>query len=52
MNQSKSPDFYDQVEDFILRHISEDTCGDANLNNEIGIFLISLLLAYKKEHEG
>jgi len=50
MTSKTSPDFYLQVEDFILRSISENTHGDSELNNEIGIFLFSLLLAFKKEH--
>ena len=50
MSNQQSPDFYLQVEDFILRSISENTHGDNELNNEIGIFLFSLLLAFKKEH--
>ena len=49
MPTNNSPDFYQQVEEFILRSISEDTLGDRALNNEIGIFLLSLLAGHKND---
>lgn len=43
------PDFYLQVEDFIISAASVDINGDPALNNEIGMFLLSLLYQHKKQ---
>lgn len=47
---SPQPDFYLQVEDFIIGSVSMDTTGDHVLNNEIGMFLFMLLCEHKKKY--
>ncbi|WP_317919069.1 hypothetical protein [Vibrio sp. MACH09] len=42
-------DFHLQVEDFIISAVAADITGDHALNNEIGMFLLSLLCYHKKQ---
>ena len=45
------PDFYLQVEDFILNTIGCDMDKDQPLNNEIRLFLLTLLNHHRKQEE-
>ncbi|NOI65987.1 hypothetical protein [Vibrio sp. 99-8-1] len=45
------PDFYLQVEDFIIGSVSTDTTGDHALNNEIGMFLLMLVHHHKVQEQ-
>jgi len=47
-NQTE-PDFYLQVEDFILNTIGSDMDKDQELNNEVRLFLLTLLNHHKKQ---
>ncbi|WP_171754047.1 hypothetical protein [Vibrio sp. 99-8-1] len=44
-------DFHLQVEDFIISAVAADITGDHALNNEIGMFLLSLLCYHKKQEK-
>lgn len=45
------PDFYLQVEDFIIGSVSTDTTNDSALNNEIGMFLLMLVHHHKVQEQ-
>lgn len=44
-----SPDFYQQVEDFILCAVADNSTEDHASNTEVALFLLTLLSSYKKE---
>jgi len=49
MTTQKQPDFYLQVEDFILNTIASDMDKNPELNNEVRLFLLTLLNHHKKQ---
>lgn len=49
MSHQSHPDFYQQVEDFVLCAVADSASSDYASNTEIGLFLLSLLSRYKKE---
>ncbi len=48
MTHQNHPDFYQQVEDFILCAVADNATGDHATNTEIALFLLILLSSYKK----
>lgn len=51
MSTQPHPDFYLQVEDFIIGSVSTDTTNDSALNNEIGMFLLMLVHHHKVQEQ-
>lgn len=49
MTSQTQPDFYQQVEDFILCAVADNSTEDHATNTEIALFLLTLLSSYKKE---
>ena len=49
MNNEESPDIYLHAEDFILNTIGSDMDKDPELNNEVRLFLLTLLNQHKKQ---
>ncbi|GLO61939.1 hypothetical protein MACH09_24470 [Vibrio sp. MACH09] len=49
MTHQTQPDFYQQVEDFILCAVADNSTEDHATNTEIALFLLTLLSSYKKE---
>ncbi|GLO60739.1 hypothetical protein MACH09_12470 [Vibrio sp. MACH09] len=49
MTHQTHPDFYQQVEDFILCAVADNSTEDHATNTEIALFLLTLLSSYKKE---
>ncbi|WED25519.1 hypothetical protein L3V77_10615 [Vibrio sp. DW001] len=52
MIKPKSPDFYHQVEAFIINSVAADISEERELNNEIGLFLLTLLHCHKEKEAG
>ncbi|WCE31900.1 hypothetical protein [Vibrio sp. SCSIO 43137] len=51
MTEQTNTDFYQQVEDFILNTIDCDMDTNKALNNEIRLFLLTLINHHKKVEE-
>ena len=51
MTEKTTTDFYQQVEDFILNTIDCDMDTNKALNNEIRLFLLTLINHHKKVEE-
>ncbi|GLO61942.1 hypothetical protein MACH09_24500 [Vibrio sp. MACH09] len=49
MTHQTHPDFYQQVEDFILCAVADNSTEDHATNTEVALFLLTLLSSYKKE---
>ncbi|NOI68021.1 hypothetical protein [Vibrio sp. 99-8-1] len=52
MSHLNNPDFYQQVEDFILCAVADNSTENHATNTEIALFLLTLLSSYKKEELG
>jgi len=41
-------ELHQKAESFVLCALADDTCGDQEQNNDVGLFLLSLILGHKK----
>lgn len=41
-------ELHQKAEEFVLCALADDTCGNCDQNNEVGLFLLSLILGHKK----
>lgn len=42
-------ELHQKAEDFVLCALADDTYGDSEQGNEVGLFLLQLILRHKKE---